>query len=60
MRNLEHTLPLHLAALEGQIEVIKTLVRFGADINCVDKYVHSLIQFFYLFLPIQKTIEPID
>lgn len=33
----EEPLPIHLAALEGRLRIIDILIKYGTDVNAVDK-----------------------
>jgi len=37
--------PLHYAAENGQVEIVKLLIEKGSDINLQDKYGRTLFQF---------------
>ena len=33
----EEPLPIHLAALEGRLRIIDILIKYGTDVNALDK-----------------------
>lgn len=37
VRIKEEPLPIHLAALEGRLKIIDLLIKYGTDINAMDR-----------------------
>lgn len=44
-RDYDNRTPLHVASLHGWIEVAKTLIEFGADVNSQDRWKNTVIMF---------------
>ena len=55
-RDYDSRTPLHVASLHGWVEVAKSLIEFGADVNAQDRWKNTVNIYIYIYISLRMCV----